>query len=62
VIGGRPARVEVSPTTYQVRVYQPDYRVQVVVRGFNAPPRVSAEAANAIALSVRTERSPTMVD
>jgi hypothetical protein len=62
VIGGRPARVEVSPTTYQVRVYQPGYRVQVVARGVNGPPRVSAEAANAIALSVRTERSPTMVD
>jgi hypothetical protein len=62
VIGGRPARIEVSPTTYQIRVYQPDYRVQVVVRGVTGPPRVSAEVANAIALSVRTEGAPTMVD
>jgi len=62
LMGDRPARVDVTPTSYQVRVYQPAYRVQVLVRGLAIPPRVPAEAANAIALSVRTERSPTMVD
>jgi hypothetical protein len=62
VIGGRPARIEVTATSYQVRVYQPDYRVQVVARGVAGPPGLSTDVVGAIALSVRTERAPTMVD
>ena len=62
VIGGRPARIEVTATSYQVRVYQPDYRIQVVARGVAGPPGLSTDVVGAIALSVRTERAPTMVD
>ena len=62
VIGGRPGRIAITTVTYQVWLYQPTYLVTVLVRGDGGLANVPGETANAIALSVQTERDPTMVD